>query len=89
MNMSEQRDSGTPSTIYEVKDAGTFTITVPKHRCGTHGDHEWWICMKREDAGPWIRYCQLCIMDFMDRQSIGRVTEPDPHAGDKFAPVAR
>ena len=46
----------------------------PKHHCRTHGDHSFWISMKpnADPKSDFVHYCQFCIMDFMDRQSIGK-----------------
>jgi len=52
----------------------TYVWEPPKHHCGTHGDHSFWISMKpnTDPKSDFVHYCQFCIMDFMDRQSIGK-----------------
>lgn len=52
-----------------------LTIEPPKHHCGTHGEHPHWIsCWITGE--PTNLYCMRCIMDFLDRQSIGKHVLP-------------
>lgn len=50
-------------------------FTVPKYNCGTHGKHEHWVAFMKTGE-PTVMYCLQCVRDFLDRQSIGKVTLP-------------
>jgi hypothetical protein len=47
--------------------------TPPKHKCGTHGEHAHWMVITIPGQERTPAYCLQCMIDFLDRQSIGKV----------------
>lgn len=59
----------------EVEPGLIVSFEPPKYKCGTHGDHSQWVSFW-QTGEPTVIYCMRCIVDFLNRQSIGKVTLP-------------
>jgi hypothetical protein len=47
--------------------------TPPKYKCGTHGEHPHWMHVMLPGEAEHPGYCLMCMIDFLNRQSIGKV----------------